>query len=199
MIRRETAKPRTEGLIRRGRGETPLDPATGKKKLGRPKGSKNKSAGPLVAQRTLVPGESKISGAQLTKLISSHFHALNHDGEYLDTLASLHPGIYASLVAKVLPQAIAIDITAQVIDLGAAMRESDARLIAFKQSMPQIVEHVAVGLEKPPANSLPHSLPHSLGAKKMAENSEKSEGGLAGGHPDISSGAGVCGPDGDTP
>ena len=70
-----------------------------------------------------------MSGAVLTKVIAGHFDRLNRDSAYLDQLAAAHPNVYAQLVSKCIPAAVAIDVGIHAINLGDAMAAAAQRVI----------------------------------------------------------------------
>ena len=105
-----------------------------RKLIGRPPGSKNKPK-VRVAPRPIpkiVTADAKATNNALTKLIGDHFQTQVTVYNYLDTLAVDHVATYVSLVAKVVPQSIAVDVTHHAIDLGAAMEDATRRLRAYR-------------------------------------------------------------------
>ena len=103
-------------------------------RMGRPPGSKNKPK-MRIAPRPIpkiVTADAKATNNALTKLIGDHFQTQVTVYNYLDTLAVDHVATYVSLVAKVVPQSIAVDVTHHAIDLGAAMEDATRRLRAYR-------------------------------------------------------------------
>ena len=161
-----------------------------KNKGGRPLGSKNKPHKNRPIPR-IVTADAKATNNALTKLIGDHFQTQATVHNYLDKLARDHVATYISLVAKTVPQSVAVDITHHAIDLGAAMADATQRLRAYRagDDLPiiDLVPNGSETTEKMPMNRV-----------KMAEISEKLGGGRQGGHPGSLPRAEDCGPDPDT-
>ena len=91
---------------------------------GRPKGAKGK--------RTIAIAEA----------VENCFRAENKNGAYLKRLARLdNPALFVTLLAKCIPQAVALDIKVHEVDLGLAMREAQDRLNVLHRK-PVTLEHV---------------------------------------------------------
>lgn len=57
------------------------------------------------------------------------FQELNHDDKYLKKLAEENTQLFISLIAKILPSTVDVDLdVTHKIDIGAAMKEADKRL-----------------------------------------------------------------------
>jgi len=73
---------------------------------------------------------------RLRDTIATHFERIERDKRYLSMLAIQHPQVYCALVAKVIPQQVAVDVTHHVIDLGALMIEAHATLRELRDITP---------------------------------------------------------------
>tara|TARA_R110000751_G_scaffold195686_2_gene301072 strand:- start:120 stop:590 length:471 start_codon:yes stop_codon:yes gene_type:complete len=68
----------------------------------------------------------------INEAVENCFRMENKNGAYLKRLAAMeNPALFVTLLAKCIPQAIAIDVTAHALDLGLAMREAQDRLNAL--------------------------------------------------------------------
>jgi hypothetical protein len=94
--------------------------------MARPKGTK-KTGG-------ATRGSVRKQTLSVKEAVLKTFNTLNKDGEYLKCLAEDHPNLFAQLVAKMVPTAAEITTTTKV-DIGAAMREADARVTEYAQQL----------------------------------------------------------------
>ena len=162
-------------------------PAAAPRKRGRPAGSKNKTMVQKAAERPIPrvnSAEAKQTNQALSTLVAKHFQTQASAHKYLDKLAKDHVSVYVGLVSKVIPQAVAIDITTHAVDLGAAMVAATERLQAYRAGDELPVIDLAVS----------EVIEVESGGKVVKTEA----GGVAGGTPAPLAGAGAGGPDPDT-
>lgn len=76
-------------------------------------------------------------GMRLRDTIANHFERIESSRNYLTTLALNHPQVYCALVAKVIPQQVAVDVTHHAVDLGQLMLDAHATLRTLRDVTPQ--------------------------------------------------------------
>ena len=65
----------------------------------------------------------------INEAVENCFRKVNKGGAYLEHLAGMeNPALFVTLLAKCIPQAIAVDVQVHALDLGLAMREAQERL-----------------------------------------------------------------------
>jgi hypothetical protein len=68
-------------------------------------------------------GPGKMNAA-IKDAVERAFTRKNVDGEYLETLADTHPAVFCALVAKCIPQAVAVDVHHHAVNLGTEMQRA---------------------------------------------------------------------------
>jgi hypothetical protein len=108
----------------------------------------------MTSQRGRPPGYPKSGGSRKgsiktnTKHVKDTIRQVFYDDlggpKFLRKIAKNDPALFCSLLAKLIPQEIRaeVDINVQQIDLGAAMREANARLEQMRSidSLPPVLE-----------------------------------------------------------
>jgi hypothetical protein len=112
-------------------------------------------------------------GMKLRDTIAGHFERMERDKRYLSMLAMQHPQVYCALVAKVIPQQVAVDVTHHVIDLGQLMLDAHATLKELR-TLPPAIDNAPLAS---PALS-PPELAASRTAVQPAALNSPSEAGL---------------------
>ena len=77
-------------------------------------------------------------GMRLRDTIANHFEKMERDRSYLTRLALESPSVYCALVAKVIPQQVAVDVTHHAVDLGQLMLDAHATLRTLRDVTPQV-------------------------------------------------------------
>jgi hypothetical protein len=73
--------------------------------------------------------------------VQNAFTIKNKDNKYLLGLADEHPAVFCNLVAKCIPQAVALDVTHHALDLGLAMRQAQDRLNPINPAPAKVIDH----------------------------------------------------------
>ena len=94
-------------------------------------------------------------GSRLRDTISRHFEHINCSRQYLTHLANVHPSQYVALVSKCIPQEVALEITAHVIDLGAEILRAQSNLARLNADMVDITPTLEPPLTVPPSTLSP--------------------------------------------
>ena len=106
----------------------------------------------MVENRGRKPNSPKVGGSvknsvhtqtyAVKESILRVFNALNESDDYLESLAKEDRKLFVSLLARMVPteQALTIDHTVK-LDLGAAMREAEARVVNYD---PEKIDHSPV-------------------------------------------------------
>ena len=59
--------------------------------------------------------------------VKKAFISVNKNGKYLDNLSRSHPNVFCMLVAKCIPQAVAVDVKHTIVNLNEALAEAHQR------------------------------------------------------------------------
>ena len=99
-------------------------------------------------------------GMRLRDTIAKHFERIERDKKYLSMLAMQHPQVYCALVGKVIPQQVAVDVTVQVIDLGAEIVAAHKTLADMRANMAALdtIDHVPLVGPPPPVPQLANNV-----------------------------------------
>ena len=95
---------------------------------------------PTERPRPRVRGPGRM-GAAVKDAVELAFKKQNRGGRYLDMLASEHPAVFVSLLAKCIPTQLAVDVKHHALNLGVEMARASERLSRLNAA--PILEHIA--------------------------------------------------------
>lgn len=68
------------------------------------------------------------------------FQSINNNDKYLKNLAKAHPSVFCSLLAKCIPQEVAVDVSHTVINLNSALELADSRILQLNADRGLIID-----------------------------------------------------------
>ena len=95
---------------------------------------------PTDRPRPRVRGPGRM-GAHVKDAVELAFKKQNRGGRYLEMLATEHPAVFVSLLARCIPQAVAVDVNHHVLNLGVEMARASERLSRLNAA--PILEHIS--------------------------------------------------------
>ena len=95
---------------------------------------------PTDRPRPRVRGPGRM-GAHVKDAVELAFKKQNRGGRYLEMLATEHPAVFVSLLARCIPQAVAVDVNHHVLNLGVEMARASERLSRLN-AVP-VLEHIS--------------------------------------------------------
>ena len=86
----------------------------------------------MVEPKTRGKGRMTVA---IKEAVETAFTRKNKGGRYLSRLADDHPAVFCALVAKCIPQAVAVDVHHHAVNLGAEMQRAADTLARLNQPM----------------------------------------------------------------